>query len=106
MKIFRWKKCSLLLILIIPLGIFFSPTSINAEIQANAAVFWTPLNPEVGDVVTIQYNTTAGSLDSSISTLYLQWAFDFLGNYDPNLDRITQGQDQKQGCSFHGESMT
>ena len=81
MKISRWKKCSLLLFLMIPLGIFSSPISINAEIQANTAVFWTPLKAEVGDVVTIQYNTTAGSLSSDISTLYLQWGFDLYGNF-------------------------
>ncbi|MHA1973763.1 MAG: hypothetical protein ACTSW1_12255 [Candidatus Hodarchaeales archaeon] len=86
----KHKKIVILLIfstLFIPLGKDYAFNIKNA-INANTAVFWTPTNPNVEDTVTIQYNTTAGTLDSSISSLYLQWAFDFNGNYDPNLDRI------------------
>lgn len=89
MKIIKLKVIPFLILLLIPLGVFFAPQQVGAIPSAATAVDWTPKYPKVGDTVTIQYNTTAGSLDSSITSLYLQWGFDFNGNYDPNLGRIT-----------------
>ncbi|MHA2252933.1 MAG: hypothetical protein ACXAD7_21400, partial [Candidatus Kariarchaeaceae archaeon] len=89
MKNLNLKAFPLIILILIPFGIVFSPQKSEAHLLANTAAFWTPMNPTVGDIITIQYNTTAGSLPSSMSTLYLQWAFDFYGNYDANLDKYT-----------------
>lgn len=88
MKNLNLKAFPLIILILIPFGIIFSPQRGVAHLAANAAVSWTPMNPIVGDTVTIQYNSTAGSLSPS-TTLYLQWAFDFYGNKVENQDRYT-----------------
>ncbi len=60
---------------------------VGASISDTVTV--TPTNPNVGDIIIIQYDTSTGTLDTASSTIYLHWAFIFFGNFDENQQALT-----------------